>query len=77
MQQKHDLTQQKNNNAQLYGNKSSNLIILKSICPDSVPPFIPLSDSLIKDHLDRYAPKWRELYTTFQQIQGKERTMNK
>ena len=62
------------NNAQKFGNKAANLQELASVCPYNVPAFCPLSDDLVKAHLNTYAPNWTHLWNAFQVAQAGERS---
>ena len=60
--------------ARKFGNKAANLQELASVCSGNIPSFCPLSDDLIKAHLNKYAPKWDELWNKFKVEQGNEKS---
>lgn len=66
-------------NAKLFGNKAANLIELDSLSKAikskkihvQIPEIFPVSDEIIKNHLDQYASGWREKWNLFIELQSK------
>lgn len=67
--------------AQNVGNKASNLILLDNICAKikkqlninvRVPEILPLSHTIILDHLNKNASEWKRLWALFKEKQNNE-----